>query len=645
MEKITYEDLYAFRFLSDLKASPDGKYLLFTETRAEEEEPYYRSGLWLVEPETQKVRPLTSGVDEKGAFWMDEDTVVFRSARDQEKGEQKSRWYKISIHGGEAATFLELEGQIRDLRKLGDTTYLVTEEVWARENPVQEEVRIFDELPFWFNGRGIINSKRSVLSIYDAADGSKTFLTEAPFQVQGTASSGSRIAWAGYEQGDVEGHASRLFVYDMARREQREMELPKEMEIGNLFFITDDRLFFTGQTYEWPGRSPRFYEYQLEKESMRELPYMDGAPSSTVGTDASYGGGDKLAAKDGALYFLHTGWSHAELWRLDPDDQLTKLCDRPGQITSFVVGEQGVDMIAFRNMRLAEVWRLNPETGEEIQLTHRNDAYFAEHRLVEPEYFTFRNRAGIELEGYVLRPLDEKTGRKYPGVLEMHGGPKVVFGAVFHHEMQCLAAQGYYVFYTNPRGSDGRGEDFANLTGKLGTIDFEDFMDFTDEVIRRYPALDAKRIGICGGSYGGFMCNWMIGHTDRFAAAASQRSISNYLTKALCTDIGFYHNMAQLGTDPWHDFDTVWNTSPLKEAPQAVTPTLFIQSDEDYRCWMSDAIQMYNALQQNSTPTRMVLFHGENHELSRSGKPKNRIRRLAEIGDWFRQYLQGENAG
>ena len=90
MEKITYEDLYAFRFLSDLKASPDGKYLLFTETRAAEEAPYYRSGLWLVEPETQKVRPLTSGVDEKGAFWLDEDTVVFRSARDQEKGEQKS---------------------------------------------------------------------------------------------------------------------------------------------------------------------------------------------------------------------------------------------------------------------------------------------------------------------------------------------------------------------------------------------------------------------------------------------------------------------------------------------------------------------------------------------------------------------------
>lgn len=296
-----------------------------------------------------KSAPVDFRRGREGAFWLDEDTVVFRSARDQKKGEQKSRWYQISVHGGEAALFLELEGQIRDLRKLGDTTYLVTEDVWARENPVQEEVRIFDELPFWYNGRGIINSKRSVISIYNAADGSKKSLTTAPFQVQGTASSGSRIAWAGYEQGDVEGHASRLFVYDMARQEQREVELPKEMEIGNLFFITDDRLFFTGQTYEWPGRSPRFYEYHLDRGALRELPDMDGAPSSTVGTDASYGGGDKLAAKDGSLYFLHTGWSHAELWRLDPDDRLTKLCDKPGQITSFTVGERGIDMIAFRD--------------------------------------------------------------------------------------------------------------------------------------------------------------------------------------------------------------------------------------------------------------------------------------------------------
>ena len=262
------------------------------------------------------------------------------------------------------------------------------------------------------------------------------------------------------------------------------------------------------------------------------------------------------------------------------------------------------------------------------------------HSVLPHEYFTFKDRDGVELDGYVIKPLGYKPGKKYPGILEMHGGPKGIFGGVFHHEMQILANMGYFVFFTNPRGSDGRGSDFAAITGKLGKEDFNDFMDFTDEVIKRYPDLDEKRIGICGGSYGGFMCNWMIGHTDRFAAAASQRSISNYLTKSLCTDIGFNHNMAQLDTDPWHDFETVWDTSPLKNGHLAKTPTLFIQSDEDYRCWMSDALQMFSALKMNGVDSKVVLFHGENHELSRSGKPHNRITRLTEICQWFEKYVK-----
>ena len=250
------------------------------------------------------------------------------------------------------------------------------------------------------------------------------------------------------------------------------------------------------------------------------------------------------------------------------------------------------------------------------------------------------DRDGVELDGWVLKPVGYEPGKKYPAILEMHGGPKAIFGSVFHHEMQILANMGYFVFWTNPRGSDGRGSEFAAMTGNLGGIDFNDFMDFTDEVLKRYTDIDEKRVGICGGSYGGFMCNWMIGHTDRYAAAASQRSISNYFTKSLTTDIGYNHNMSQLDSDPWKSFDTVWKHSPLKNGHLAKTPTLFIQSDEDYRCWMSDALQMFSALKLNGVDSKVVLFHGENHELSRSGKPENRITRLTEICEWFEKYVK-----
>ena len=229
-------------------------------------------------------------------------------------------------------------------------------------------------------------------------------------------------------------------------------------------------------------------------------------------------------------------------------------------------------MTAMRGMDLIEIWSLDLATGQECQVTHFNSEYMASHSVVTPEYFTFTASAGHELEGWVLKPVGYEPGKKYPGIFEMHGGPKAIFGGIFHHEMQCFANMGYFVFFTNPRGSDGRGEDFANITKNLGYIDFDDFMEFYDEVLKRYPDINAEKVGICGGSYGGFMCNWMIGHTDRFAAAASQRSISNYLTKALCTDIGFNHNMKQLGTDPWEDFDTVWEHSPLKKRSQGNHP-------------------------------------------------------------------------
>lgn len=637
-QKVVPEDLYRFRFLSDLKLSPDGRRAVFSVAQAREEQNDYAQGLWLMELADEKTRRLTAGLDEKSAFWLDEQTVVFSSSRAHKNG---AAWYQIRIDGGEATPYLEPKIKAQSLQRLADGRFLCTENRCAAKEQDDELCVVFDELPFWFNGKGVVNKMRAALCLLDADGRNAVTLTEPLFQTQSAVVSpdGRRYCWCGQEYEHLSGHENELYIADLEGN-RRKVRLPYNMEVSSLFFWGNERIFFTGQTYEWPGRSPRYFVYDVSADAVEELPYLDAAPSSSLGTDAVYGGGSVLAADDSGLYFLKTDWGSASLYRMDQSGTAVRISKEEGQIISFAVSGAQVYMIAMRANRLAEIYRLDIATGSEVRLSTFNDDCQEEQELAAPERFTFYNRAGIELEGYVLKPAGYRPGHKYPGVLEMHGGPKVAFGSVFHHEMQCLAADGCFVFYTNPRGSDGRGEEFADLTRKLGTIDYEDFMDFTDEVLRRYPDLDEKRLGICGGSYAGFMCNWMIGHTDRFAAAASQRSISNYLTKSLCTDIGFSHNMAQLGTDPWEDFETVWGTSPLKYAPGAATPTLFIQSDEDYRCWMSDALQMYTALVRSGVETRMVLFHGENHDLSRSGKPLNRIRRLREIMDWFRKYLQ-----
>jgi dipeptidyl aminopeptidase/acylaminoacyl peptidase len=165
-------------------------------------------------------------------------------------------------------------------------------------------------------------------------------------------------------------------------------------------------------------------------------------------------------------------------------------------------------------------------------------------------------------------------------------------------------------------------------------------MKFTDAVLEKYPFIDSERIGVTGGSYGGFMTNWIIGHTRRFKAAVSQRSISSWITNFITSDIGYYFVKDQIAATPWDNMERLWDHSPLKYAYRAKTPTLFIHSNEDYRCWEVEGLQMFTALKYFGVESRLFLFKRENHELSRSGKPQHRIKRLEEITNWFNRYLK-----
>jgi dipeptidyl aminopeptidase/acylaminoacyl peptidase len=205
--------------------------------------------------------------------------------------------------------------------------------------------------------------------------------------------------------------------------------------------------------------------------------------------------------------------------------------------------------------------------------------------------------------------------------------------------MQLWANMGYFVFFCNPKGSDGRDNEFMDIRGHYGETDYQNLMDFTDAVLEKYPQINRQKVCVTGGSYGGFMTNWIIGHTDRFCCAASQRSISNWLSFYGVSDIGWFFVPDQCNGDIYRNPMDLWDHSPLKYAANVKTPTLFIHSDEDYRCPLEQGLQMYTALMDRGVESRMCVFHGENHELSRSGKPKHRVRRLQEITDWFEDHV------
>ncbi|MEW6045250.1 MAG: S9 family peptidase [Bacillota bacterium] len=290
-----------------------------------------------------------------------------------------------------------------------------------------------------------------------------------------------------------------------------------------------------------------------------------------------------------------------------------------------------------------DVWagRVRPDRLDEVRrLSRTNEALLEQLELSKPEGFQFESD-GLALDGWVMRPAKFEPGRRYPTILQIHGGPMAMYGYAFFFEFQLLASHGYAVIYTNPRGSQGYGQSFcAAIRGDWGNKDFQDVMALVDEAVRRYDFIDPERLGVAGGSYGGFMTNWVIGHTARFKAAVTMRSVANEYSFFGTSDIG-YHDLYDFKVPPWENPEAYLKMSPLHYAGRIRTPTLVIHSEMDLRCPIEQAEQLYVALKAQRVPVEFVRFAGESHGLSRGGKPWHRVFRLDRILDWFERYLKG----
>ena len=227
---------------------------------------------------------------------------------------------------------------------------------------------------------------------------------------------------------------------------------------------------------------------------------------------------------------------------------------------------------------------------------------------------------------------------KHAAILYVHGGPQVAYGESFFHEMQALAAKGYGVIMINPRGSNTYGQDFVkSILGDYGNHDFDDLMLGVDYILETHPEVDADQLYVAGGSYGGFMTNWIVTHTDRFRAAVTQRSISNWISFYGTSDIGPFFVEKQL-LDDINNPERLWEMSPVAHAKNAKTPLLVLHGQSDLRCPQEQGEQMYMAMRKNNVPTKMILFPQSSHGLSRQGLPNLRQARLKAITDWFEEF-------
>lgn len=651
MQSLALDDFTKYKFLSNVKHSPNGQYACFITHQADLDENGYQSNLWLYDVNREHYFQLTSLNKERSFIWLsNSEDILFsglRNPQDQEKqkkGEQLTVFYRINIHGGEALEYFRVPLKVETIHELEQEKYLLT--VTYNPNPAtpeEKDYEVLEEIPYWSNGRGFVSGNRSRLYLYDKSTQNWEPLTGPELQVSSVQLNKSKThaIIVGQEFIGKAELNNALYLADLAKKTVRQITPTEEFTYATAHFITDQQVIYKGTARDRYGlnENGRFYLVNLADGSKQLLtPEFETSTWNSVGSDCRYGGGEDVQVDQGFLYFLTTEGESSYLNRLNSQGKLEKVTSAGGSVDSYSVQNGQVLLIALRGLSLQELYRLQNE--QEHMVTSFNTWVTENKKLAQPQPLSFETEPGVTIDGWVLQPVDYEEGKKYPAILNIHGGPKTVYGTVFFHEMQYWANQGYFVFFCNPRGSDGKGNDFSDIGGKYGTIDYEDLMRFTDHVLANYPQIDHERVGVTGGSYGGFMTNWIIGHTQRFRAAASQRSISNWVSMGFTTDIGYYFATDQIGATPWSNFDKLWEHSPLRYADRVRTPTLFIHSEEDYRCWLPEGLQMFSALKYHGVEARLCMFRGENHELSRSGRPKQRIRRLEEITAWFNRFLK-----
>lgn len=633
MDTVKLKDFLTYHFLSSPSFIKED--VVFISKTADEKNNCYSSDLMLMKKDGS-VKRLTT-CKKVSAFTSFGDGILFTSSREKEKGKDKNQdtdFFRIETEQGEAEKVFSLKQKVKSFQLLDENTLLVHYiDNFKTGDCGWHELEAY---PFCENGGGFISRETARLALYDIKQNVFSPISPRAFKVSSYFLSEDRtkILITGAKWKDHVVFSDNVYEIDIPSKKVRAIMLKNGWQIERAVYLDSFVLAVaTDMKAHGLNQNPDFYK--IEDGKMVLFRRWGEAVRSSVGSDCRLGGGNTDAVYDGRYFFTTTLLHHSSICSIDKNGKIFIPPLREGSVDSFTLEDGHIASVEMRDGLLQEIY-LDGECASEI-----NMPFFAEKTISKCELLKFEND-GITLYGWVIKPVGYEEGKTYPAILDIHGGPKTVYGETYFHEMQYWAAHGYFVMFTNPRGSDGRGDDFADIRGKYGTIDFSDIMAFVDAVLAKYPAIDSSRMGATGGSYGGFMSNWILGHTNRFKAIATQRSISNWMSMWGTSDIGsFFVDDECKAALLKSDFAPLLEQSPLPGIiKNGKTPTLILHSDEDYRCPVEQAYQLFAVLKEKRIPSKLILFHGENHELSRSGKPLNRIKRLEEITKWMDKYLK-----
>lgn len=654
--KLEAKDLYKLHSIASPVLSPDGKQAVFIRTEMDEEDNKYYAYLYHINLENEEITQWTHTKERVSSPQWSHDgkTIAFLSNRDE-----KNQLYILSTRGGEAKKITDLEKGISSYlwapcsKKIWFTAPLKEGKTWQdkpeKEEKKQPEAYIVDKMKYHADGVGLLpKDTYKQIGWIDLASEELTQFSEGNYHysLQAVSQNGKKIVIGVNREEDQDfSFKQPIYLVDVESKEETEI-IAEDGYFGGAAFSKDDQyIAFVGapQTFK-NATHAEVYIYDVNTGSRVVLTEGIDAPIGDY-TAADFQQGvnapDVVWTDDNHLYFQVSTMGDVRLYFASLEGALYPASGENEHVYGYDIDSTGTFAILTISTPIfpGELFKQNLATGERTKLTDFNKHFTDEVELVEPEAIVYKGAKDWDVNGWLLKPAGYAEGQKYPLIVEVHGGPHAMYGNTFFHELQLLAAKGYGVLYVNPRGSHGYSQMFVDgVRGDYGGGDYGDIMAGLDYVLANNEWIDEKRLGVTGGSYGGFMTNWIVGHTNRFKAAVTQRSISNWVSFYGVSDIGYYFTPWQIGTD-MTDIEKLWDASPLKYAANVETPLLILHSENDYRCPIEQGQQLYITLKAMGKETSFVRFPQADHNLSRVGLPNLRQTRLDQITGWFEKYL------
>ncbi|HJW82752.1 MAG TPA: S9 family peptidase [Anaerolineae bacterium] len=660
---MTAEDLYRFELITDNRISPDGRHVVFSVQRVDREAEKRYTNLWVAPTSGGALRRFTIGdhTDGQPRWSPDGKTIAFVSNRGDPKQPQI---HLIPFDGGEARKLTDLQGDIGAFDWAPDGRRLVVQfrkkdkEDVAREKDEQKKklgvvsrhvTRVF----FKLDGEGYLPKERWHIWTVDAHSGRARQLTDGAVHDETEpcwSPDGKSIAFMSNrsDDPDLNPDAIDLFVVPAAGGRMRKIDAPfgPKAQPG---FSPDGR---TIAYYGHEGRAVGWKNTSLwivpanGRGKARNLtaPYDIHVDAWTINDMGQPPLMPPTWSSDGqTIHFQVTLHGNTELRSITLDGDMQTVIGEKGVVGAYSFDQAQSKLACFFGTMTdpGQVQARDMATGATRTLTRVNRALLRSIDLGRVEEVWFKGGAGNDVQGWILTPPDFNPKKKYPSILYIHGGPLVQYGNFLMHEFYYLAAHGYVVYFSNPRGGRGYGEEHAKaIWNAWGSADYDDLMAWADTLAKK-PYIDRQRMGVTGGSYGGYMTNWIIGHTDRFMAAVTQRSVSNMISMYGSSDFNWAFQEELGDQPPWDNVENYWERSPMKYIGNARTPTLVLHNEQDLRCAIEQGEQVFVALKKLGVETEMVRFPDEPHGLSRVGRTDRRIERLHRIRGWFDRYLKG----